>query len=178
MTATYLSYNFWIGVQFKQTSGELRSGGMVVGLGEKADRATQSKLNVRRLHLAMREVSGQFETSADVFRLFLDDTSLLELDRNTQQVFAAKCDGITPLLHVSKVVLSYLTTHEPLWLQNRKSQAPVAECAERFGRPSVPLVACCQKQRGTLLKAPSVPRPECALRLEELGWATTLRGSF
>lgn len=54
----YLSHKFWIGVQFEQTSGELRSGGMVVCLGEKADCATQSKLDMRRLHLAMREISS------------------------------------------------------------------------------------------------------------------------
>lgn len=55
---------------------------MVVRLGEKTDRTTQSNLKMGRLHLAVCEVSGQFEAPADVLRFFLDNAPLLNLDGN------------------------------------------------------------------------------------------------
>jgi hypothetical protein len=80
----YLGDDFGIGLQLQEALREPGGVGLVVGLGEDADRTPQCYLHVRRLQLTLREVRCQLEVSADVIGFFFCNSSALKFDRHAK----------------------------------------------------------------------------------------------
>lgn len=81
---TDLSDDFSGRVQLEEPPRETGSMCMVVCLSKDTNRTPQCDLKVEGLELAVRKVRRKFQAACDVLRLFLRDTSSLELDRDTK----------------------------------------------------------------------------------------------
>ncbi len=73
----YLCNDLWIRVKFEEPPGKFGSSSVVIGLCEYTDSATQSNLYVGRLHMAMREICGQLQTSAHIVGIRLGNAPSL-----------------------------------------------------------------------------------------------------
>lgn len=97
LASSYLSSNLRIRLKIQQPLRKLSAGSVIVRFREKANSAPQSNLRMWRLELAVREVGGKLQASPDVIRFSFNHTAPLELDRDTQEVFASRGHGVTPL---------------------------------------------------------------------------------
>lgn len=93
----HLCSNFRVWIEVQEASGKFRSCRVIVRFREWADRAAESDLQMRRLHLAVREVGGEFQTPADVLWLLLGNTPLFQFYRHSEKILASQGDGVTPL---------------------------------------------------------------------------------
>jgi hypothetical protein len=76
---THLRNDLLVRVELEQLASELARGAVVVRLSEDADRAAQRDLQVRRLHLAVREVHGELELARHVLRVLREEAPPFEL---------------------------------------------------------------------------------------------------
>ena len=84
---TYLRHNLGIGIQLQQSTGESCGSDMVVRLGKNTNSATQRDLEMRWRQLAVSEVGRELQIPTDVVRLILGDTSALDLQAHTKEIF-------------------------------------------------------------------------------------------
>ncbi len=94
---THLCDNLRIGFEVQQPPCKFGGGGVVVGLGEHTDGAPQSDLKVSLLQIALREVRGELQAALDVIRILLGHSSALNLEGNTQEIFARQGHQVAPL---------------------------------------------------------------------------------
>jgi hypothetical protein len=94
---TDLSDDLRIRVEVNEPPRELRGRGMVVRFGEDVDSASKRNLQVRRLQLTVSEVRSQLQASLDVVRIFLGNAATLQFYGDTEEVFARRSHGFSPL---------------------------------------------------------------------------------